>query len=64
MKNIVITSACGRIGRVATRAFCAQGYSVFALELKACEGGENIIPVEVDIRSEESDERAAEAIAA
>ena len=52
MKDIVITGACGGMGRAASLAFRDAGFRVFAIDLKPLSGEENIIPVEADITSE------------
>ena len=54
MKDILVTGAYGGMGRAAVQAFRSCGFRVFALDLKVGEAGENIIPVEADITSEES----------
>ncbi len=54
MKNIVITGAYGGMGSATTKLLKNLGYRVFALDLKVKEKEENIIPVSVDITSEES----------
>lgn len=58
MKNILITGACGGMGRAATEKFSRSGWQVFALDKKLCEAGENIIPIEADVTDEESIKKA------
>ena len=54
MKDILITGAFGGMGRAAAEHFSSAGYRVFALDLKTGETGDNIIPIEADVTSEES----------
>ena len=42
------------MGRAMVELLREQGYLVFALDLKACEAGEGIVPVACDVTSEES----------
>ena len=52
MKCILITGACGGMGKAAVRLFAKQGYRVFALDLRECEAEENVFPIAADITSE------------
>lgn len=54
MKSVLITGACGGMGRAATEKFSAEGWLVFALDKRLCEADENIIPIEADVTDEES----------
>ena len=54
MKSILITGACGGMGRAAVKLFAQNGYRVFALDRIACDAADNVIPVTADITSEES----------
>ena len=54
MKDIVITGALGGMGRATALSLRDAGYRVFALDVEACEREENIIPIRVDVTSEES----------
>lgn len=54
MKSVLITGAHGGMGREATKLFSSLGYKVFALDIKASEPEEGIIPLECDITSEDS----------
>ena len=54
MKSILITGACGGMGRATAELFAKRGFRVFALDKKPCETKENIIFIETDITSEES----------
>ena len=58
MKNILITGACGGMGRAATEKFSKSGWRVFALDQKLCDAGENIIPIKADVTDEESIKKA------
>ena len=62
MKSILITGACGGMGRAAVRLFAQNGYRVFALDRIACEAEDNIIPVTADVTSEESVTAACAAV--
>ena len=63
-KTIVITGACGGMGRAATAYFAALGWRVFALDLTACEAGEHVIPIVADVTREESVRAAMETVRA
>ena len=54
MRSVVITGAYGGMGAPTAKLFRDAGYRVFALDLKVAEAEENIIPIEVDLTSEES----------
>lgn len=54
MSAILITGACGGMGRAAALHFASLGYLVLALDIKPCEAGERILPLVADITSEES----------
>ena len=54
MKNILITGAFGGMGSATVGAFSKAGWRVFALDKKVGAAEENIIPIEVDITSEDS----------
>ena len=58
MKSILVTGACGGMGRAACQHFKSLGYSVFALDLRECEAEEGIIPIVADVTSEESIQKA------
>ena len=62
MKDILVTGAYGGMGRATVRALCESGYRVFALDRKTEEPQENVIPIEVDVTSEESVNAAVEAV--
>lgn len=64
MKSVLITGAYGGMGRAASELLKNSGYRVFALDIKAGEEEENLIPVEADVTSEESVKEAYEFIKA
>lgn len=53
MKDILVTGACGGMGRAAVRALQESGYRVFALDCKAGETCENVISIVADLTSEQ-----------
>jgi len=53
-KSILITGACGGMGRAAVRLFLERGYRVFALDRIPWDAQENLIPVIADVTSEDS----------
>lgn len=62
-KTVLITGSCGGLGRAAALEFAAAGWTVYAADVKAFEdGGEDIVPVLMDVTSEESIRSAAETI--
>ena len=62
MKDILITGAYGGMGRATVETLREQGFRVFALDRKVGEPQENIIPIEVDLTSEESVNAAVEIV--
>lgn len=52
--SILITGACGGMGKATVKALCDKGYRVFAMDKIACEAGDDIVPIEADVTSEES----------
>ena len=54
MKSVLITGANGGMGAATAEALSKNGFRVFALDIKAGESKENIIPIQADITSEES----------
>ncbi len=54
MKDILVTGAYGGMGRATVLAFREAGYRVFAADKRVGEPEKNIIPVELDVTSEES----------
>ena len=62
MKSVLITGACGGMGKAAVRLFQKRGYLVFALDRISGTAEENIIPIEADVTSEESLQKALEMV--
>ena len=62
MKNILVTGACGGMGRATVKMLAKQGFRVFALDLKACEQTENVIFIQADVTDEASIESAFEQV--
>ena len=62
MKHVLITGAYGGMGRAVTHALRDEGYTVFALDRTVEEAEDGIIPIKVDLRSEEEVTAAVEAI--
>lgn len=54
MKNILVTGACGGMGRATVAALRDKGCRVFALDLTAGEASKGVIPIACDITSSES----------
>ena len=62
MKSILVTGACGGMGKAAVRLLASEGYRVFALDVRPCEAGENVIPVIADVTNADSVRSALEAV--
>lgn len=62
MKDILVTGAYGGMGRATVESLKKQGFRVFALDRTVGEPEENVIPVEVDITSEEALGKAFETV--
>ena len=62
MKSILITGAYGGMGYATVQLMKRSGMRVFALDVKVGEAEENVIPIEVDITSEESVNAAFEQV--
>lgn len=58
MKDILITGAYGGMGRATVERLRERGFRVFALDRRVGEPLENVIPIEADITSSESLQRA------
>ena len=54
MKCVLVTGACGGMGRKTVEALKNQGYCVFALDKTACPGEENVISLQADLTEEDS----------
>lgn len=64
MDYAVVTGAYGGMGRATVELLTKKGFTVFALDRKVEDPTPNVIPVEVDVTSEESVLRAVEKITA
>ncbi|MBQ5808667.1 MAG: SDR family NAD(P)-dependent oxidoreductase, partial [Clostridia bacterium] len=62
MKSILVTGACGGMGKAAVRLLASEGYRVFALDVRTCEMGENVIPVIADVTNADSVRSALETV--
>jgi NAD(P)-dependent dehydrogenase (short-subunit alcohol dehydrogenase family) len=62
MKSILVTGACGGMGKAAVRLLASEGYRVFALDMRPCEAGKNVIPVAADVTDADSVRAALEAV--
>ena len=62
MKDVVVTGAYGGMGRATVKCLVDAGYRVFALDCKVDAPEENVIPIEVDVTSEESVTRMADLV--
>ena len=62
MKNILVTGACGGMGRATVKMLAKQEFRIFALDLKACEQAENVIFIQADVTDEASIESAFEQV--
>ena len=63
-KYILVTGAYGGMGRAATKALRARGYTVLALDRSVDAPEESILPIEADITSEDGVASALEAVKA
>ena len=61
-KSILITGAGGGMGKAAVKRFAESGYRVYAADVKPCAGDENVIPVYMDVTSEQSVREAYETV--
>ena len=57
--DVIVTGAYGGMGLATARALRDAGHRVFALDLRVGEPEKNIIPIQVDVTSEESVAKAA-----
>ena len=64
MNDILITGAGGGMGFAASALFAAQGYRVFALDVKPCPARENVIFIQADLTDEKSVAAAFDAVRA
>ncbi len=54
MKSVLVTGAYGGMGKATIKRLSENGYQVFALDVKADESFENVIPIVADVTSEQS----------
>ena len=59
---VLITGACGGMGKATVRTLRDGGFRVFALDKVVCEADEDIIPIKADITNEESVQAAKNSI--
>lgn len=62
MKYILVTGAYGGMGSATVKMLSEHGFCVFALDKRAGGAGNNIIPIEADITSEEGIAAVAETV--
>ena len=62
VKDIVVTGAFGGMGYATVRALAKRGYRVFALDKKTASAEHGVVPIETDVTSGESVERAYETV--
>ena len=62
MKTVLITGAYGGMGRATADLLAKKGYLVLAMDRKVGEPRDNVIPIEVDVTSEESVKNAYESV--
>lgn len=62
MKYILVTGAYGGMGSATVKMLSERGFCVFALDKRAGGAGNNIIPIEADITSEEGIAAVAETV--
>ena len=54
MKTVLITGAGGGMGKAAVDLFVQSGCRVLAADIKPCEERENVVPLRMDVRDEDS----------
>ena len=52
--SVLITGACGGMGKATAESLARAGFRVFALDRVMGEGSEDIIPIRADLTDEES----------
>lgn len=62
MKTVLITGACGSLGRAAAFAFAKAGWAVYAADKIEFDGGDGITPVVMDVTYNASVQAAASSI--
>lgn len=60
MKSVLITGAGGGMGKAAVDLFVRSGCRVLAADVTPCEGRENVVPIQMDVRDEDSVKAAFE----
>ena len=62
-KYVAVTGASGGMGAACVKRLCDDGYTVIALDRRECEASEDIIPIRVDVTSDDSVREAAARVA-
>lgn len=62
MKYVLVTGACGGMGRSTVTALRKAGYGVFALDVRECGAEDGVIPIAADVTDEKAVLRAAEKV--
>ncbi len=62
MEYVLVTGACGGMGKAAVKALTARGVTVLAMDLVTGEPQDGVIPLAADVTSEESVLRAFEKV--
>ena len=62
MKYVLVTGACGGMGKSIVSKLASAGYGVFALDKVACEQEENVFPIQADLTDENSVKSALEEV--
>ena len=63
MKDVLVSGARGGMGAATVRRLADMGYRVFALDIAECEAREGVVPIKVDVTSEQSVKEAYEQVA-
>lgn len=61
-KSVVVTGACGGMGKAVAKLLSANGFLVFALDRTAFEGEENIVSIQADLTDEKDVAKAFEKV--
>lgn len=64
MKYVLVTGACGGMGRAVVKALSDNGYFVIALDKNICEASDNVMPIQADITDDDSVAAAFERVRA
>lgn len=64
MKYVLVTGACGGMGRSTVTALRKAGYGVFALDITECAAEDGVIPIAADVTDEKAVADAAEKVRA